>query len=226
MHCGYVIVGAGSTNNEETTLFAPVIFKQQRNIRTTGNNGTLWLSETPQFAFTKLEKASSYEIATWMHLKVAVHQEYKRNDQSAFEKLLNALKKADTKKKRRSRPATKWIDLYVVNTKFDTEDSQVAKEQLNILLEYLKEKVTGDGEENAVVLTAGVASSMNTDLSEILENEGYQDAIRNTRADIDDDVSKIPGSTIVWSKGLENVVSTNVETKSGQNAALSALLFS
>lgn len=228
-NCGYEIVGAGSSSSEEETFFTPVIFKRKRNIRTTGNNGTFWLSETPEIAFTNLDEATSFHIATWIHLKTAVFEEVERKEQSAFERLLTALKgaKIGTNKteKKKNRPTTKWIDLYVVNTQLHTEDLDISQKQLRILLDYLKGKKIGEEQNNAVILTAGVQPSFADVLATMLEENGYQDAIKDTRSSLDDDTSKTPKSSIIWSKGLKNIASTNVESKDGNKAVISALLY-
>lgn len=228
-NCGYEIVGAGSSNSEEETFFTPVIFKRKRSIRTTGNNGTLWLSKTPEIAFTKLDEATSFHIATWVHLKIAVFEEAERKVQSAFERLLTALKEAKIGKskteKKKNRPTTKWVDLYVVNTQLNTKDLNISEKQLRILLNYLKEKNIGEEQNNAVILTAGVQPSFADVLATMLGENGYQDAIKDTRSSLDDDTSKTPKTSIIWSKGLENIVSTNVENKDGNKAVISALLY-
>jgi len=219
-NCGYEILGAGSSNNEETTLFTPVVFKKKRNIRTTGLNGTVWLSKTPEKEFTKLVSADSFRIASWAYLKLAVYKKRQTSSkipESGFEKVLMALKRSsnDNKTKRRKgRPSTKWIDLYVVNTQINGDDSDVAKRQLKILLDYLKDK-NFDNDKSAILLTAGINSRHMVDLAEVLGNAGFKDAVRDTRAEVY--YSGTDVTNIVWSKGIQNLLSVGVSIDDGQN---------
>jgi len=210
--CRYRIVGAGSSNDGKT-YFTPIIFKQRRGLRVTGKNATIWLSETPKAPFTKLEEASGYSIATWVYLKVAVHQARKvrKGKRSPFERLLDALKKS-AKKNKRSKPSTKWVDLYLVNAQLDVK-SEVAEKQLEILFDNLKERITG--EAKSIVLTLSTPAEGN--VAQILSEEGFLDARKTARS-----AKKGSGEiSSVYIKNLQSIY--NKDTKS--NGVLSSLLY-
>jgi len=214
--CGYKVIGAGSSNNGDLTLFTPVIFNRRRGIREADQSGTFWLSETPSEAFTKLDRSSEMRIASWAKLKVAVMVKPVENRRKGFSRFLNILKKTGNRK-----PTTKWIELMVVNSQLDDQDVSVAEEQLEILLKVLK----GGEEDSALILNIGINPKHTEKLSAIMENNGnFVNTRKNTRI-----IPKAPSSpeesTMSWSKGLENMFFTNAEDDKAQGAGISVLLY-
>lgn len=228
--CGFEILGAGRSNEGESTLFTPVIFQQRRGIRTTGNHGTLWLSKTPDKAFSKLPETSEIRIASWIHLKVAVFERQKKSKvkkENSLEKLLMVFNKvSEMGKKKKKRPTTKWIDLYVVNTQLDDVNANIAKQQVEILMEQLKDKSIGN-DQSVVLLTAGINPNFINVVSEIMENEGgFVNARDNARKPVND--QKFIETTTIWSKGLENMFSIGININyenQKQGPVLSVLVY-
>lgn len=211
--CRYNVLGAGSSNEEETTYFTPVIFKQKRGVRTTGQNATIWLSNTPEIPITKLDQASDFSIASWVYIKVAVHEKRSKREgsKSSFGKIMMALKKLSRKRQRKEKPSTRWVDLYVVNAQVDSEKVDVAEDQINILLSYLKNKRI-DQENKAVILTISTEGSFNEKLAKLLTDEGFSDAKQTAR--------RVMGTgdkrkTLVWCKRVESIVYKSGDKEGG-----------
>ena len=219
--CGYDIVGASS--DAEAQLFTPIIFQEKRGVRSTENNETIWLSETPS-TVSKLEGASEFSIATLAQLNLAVDK--KKNlksieSLSQFGKFLWTLTKTV---RRRNGPKTEWIDLFLVNAQLDSINSEIAMEQLEILLNYIERKQVNDNASSRVILKLGTNPQFSSDLTQLLGTKGYSNAIRAAR-----NVNKAFGErdpTMIWSKGIESILSSRVRSdERSEEAIISAFLY-
>jgi len=219
--CGYDILGRGSSSGSET-FFTPVIFQRKRGIRTTRNNGTIWLSETPEDPSSKVEGASDFSIASWAHFKLAIDKKKKQFHQnlSTFGKFLWILTNTVNRK---NNPKTKWIDLFIVNAQLDTADTEIAVEQLEILLNYMERKGMSD-KANSVILKLGTSYQFTSGLAPLLQTKGFSNIAQTARSE--DKTIKENDSIMIWSKGVDSILSSAARSdENREEAFISALLY-
>lgn len=219
--CGYVIVGASS--DTDAKFFTPIIFRQSRGVGSTNFNETIWLSKTPS-QVSKIKGASEFSIASLAQLNLAVDKKKDLKsvqNMSKFGKFLWALTKTI---RRRNRLKTEWIDILLVNAQLDSVNSEIAMEQLEILLSYIERKQEASTVSFRVILKLGTNSRFSSDLAQLLGTNGYSNAIQTARNKNKAFADKDPA--MIWSKGVENILSSPIrnEEKRKENI-ISAFLY-